>query len=343
MKNSNPDVTPVRVGMLIDYIFPPPSRYDTRRDFEDGLRLALDELIEAGQIDRPVEILSRDVQGLPNGDFRSVVRAFHELVEEGCVVIYGPLVSENAVPLREHVEALAQVPVVSTMGSEDFLGPWTFALNNGSLAEEPGVIASVIRHDGHRRIAVAHEKSLIGVQYLDYFRQACDDLDLEIVREVGIAQVEADKTSSMRLLRDSKPDAVMHVGFGHGLWGMNDALAELGWDPPRYTTTAFELAYFNDDWMKQLASFVGLDQYDERNTLGQAVLDRFAKRFGRRPEYYAPCFAYDIGRVVAHGIAGASPLTGLGVRHAIERIKHLPAAAGAPGTRIRFGKFIRQG
>jgi hypothetical protein len=27
------------------------------------------------------------------------------------------------------------------MGSEDFLGPWTFALNNGSLQEESGVMA----------------------------------------------------------------------------------------------------------------------------------------------------------------------------------------------------------
>src|ERR1700738_841243 len=157
-------VASVRVGMLFDYLFPPPDEYDTRRDLEDGIRLTLDEAHESGLLDRPVELLSRDVLGLPNGSFPSVVRAFRELVDDDCVMIFGPLVSENAVPLREHVEALAQLPVLSMMGSEDFLGPWTFALNNGSLQEEPSVIAAVIHSDGHRTVGVLYEQSLIGLQ-----------------------------------------------------------------------------------------------------------------------------------------------------------------------------------
>jgi hypothetical protein len=43
------------------------------------------------------------------------------------------------------------------------------------------------------------------------------------------------------------------------------------------------------------------------------------------------------------GIAGAKPLTGAGVKDALEKIKMLPAASGAPGTRLRFGRFIRHG
>jgi branched-chain amino acid transport system substrate-binding protein len=42
-------------------------------------------------------------------------------------------------------------------------------------------------------------------------------------------------------------------------------------------------------------------------------------------------------------IATAKPLTGRGVKEALERIKMMPAAVGAPGTRLRFGKYIRQG
>lgn len=336
-------VTPVRVGMLFDYIFPPADQYDTRRDLEDGIQLTLDEAHQSGLLDRPVELVCRDVLGLPNGTFRHVVRALHELVEDDCVMIFGPLISENAVPLREHVEALGQVPLLSMMGSEDFLGPWTFALNNGSLQEEPGVIASVIGFAGHRRISVVHEQSLVGNQYLDFFRQACRDTGLEIVAEVGVPQVETDKSRVVRALQAPDPDAVMHVGFGHGLWGINDALAELGWDPPRYTTTAFELAYMSDEWMRHVAGFVGLDQYDERNEVGQEFLGRFEACFGRRPEYYAPGLSHDLGRVIAHAVAGARPLTGRGVRDAIERIKMLPAASGSPGTFIRYGKFLRQG
>ena len=36
-------------------------------------------------------------------------------------------------------------------------------------------------------------------------------------------------------------------------------------------------------------------------------------------------------------------MTGQGVKEALERVKMLPAATGAPGTRLRFGKYIRNG
>jgi len=336
-------ITPVRIGLLFDYIFPAAAQYDTRRDWEDGIALVLEEGHAPGMLVRPVELVSRDVLGLPNGSFAAVRRAFEELVNEDCVLIFGPIVSENAVPLRDYVEARGEVATLSTIGSEDYLGPWTFALNNGSLPEEPSVIASVIRHDGHRTLGVLFEESLIGMQYLEYFRKACDAEGLEILREVGVPQVERDKTRTMTILRSTGADAIMHVGFGHGVWGLNDALAGMGWDPPRYTTTAFELAYFSDEWMRQFAGFIGLDQYDERNSLAQSFLDRFEARFGRRPNYYGPGIAHDLGQVIAHALANARPLTGKGVRDAIEKIKMLPAASGSPGTRLRYGKYIHQG
>jgi ABC-type branched-subunit amino acid transport system substrate-binding protein len=147
----------------------------------------------------------------------------------------------------------------------------------------------------------------------------------------------------MAELAAGKPDAIMHVGFGLGILGMNDALAQIGWLPPRYTTTAFEFAATSAMWRKQLAGWIGLDQYDERNRTGQAFLDRFEARYGRRPAYFFPLYCYDIGRMMLSALAGARPLTGRGVKESLERVKMLPAATGAPGTRLRFGKFIRQG
>jgi hypothetical protein len=79
----------------------------------------------------------------------------------------------------------------------------------------------------------------------------------------------------MAVLSAGKPDAIFHVGFGLGIPGINDALAELGSMPPSYTTTAFEFASTGDWWRQQLAGWIGLDQYDERNVTGQDFLDRF--------------------------------------------------------------------
>jgi ABC-type branched-subunit amino acid transport system substrate-binding protein len=333
------ELTPTRVGILIDY----PTRPNAPSDMVDAIRLVIDEAVEAGRVDRPVEFIERQVLGLPNGSYRVVQRAFDELVEEGCLVIFGPYVSENVVPLRAHVERVAEVAIITMAGSENALGEWCFALNNGSMPEEPVMLGAVIRRDGHRRIAIAHETSLIGREYLGFAESAYSEAGLEVVATVAIPQVETDKVEAVTALQASKPDAVVHVGMGHGLWGFNEALAAAEWDPPRYSTTAFEMAYISDEWWQQLLGWIGLDSFDERNEVGQAFLDRFEARYDRRREYFGICYGHDVGTVIARGLAGARPLTGEGVRDAMERIKMVPAASGAPGTCLRFGRFIRQG
>lgn len=56
-----------------------------------------------------------------------------------------------------------------------------------------------------------------------------------------------------------------------------------------------------------------------------------------------PGLCRDVATVMVLGLAGARPLTGAGVKEAIENIKLVPSASGAPGTCLRFGRYIRQG
>ena len=51
----------------------------------------------------------------------------------------------------------------------------------------------------------------------------------------------------------------------------------------------------------------------------------------------------DFATVLLHAFADAHPLSPRGVKEALERVKMLPAAAGAPGTRLSFGKWTRRG
>ena len=73
------DVTPARIGLLIDYV-------DDDGGFDENilpsLQLVADEYVERGVLERPVEFVVRAVQGLPNGSFRAVRDAFFELVEQ---------------------------------------------------------------------------------------------------------------------------------------------------------------------------------------------------------------------------------------------------------------------
>ncbi|UXA20052.1 ABC transporter substrate-binding protein [Mycobacterium sp. SMC-4] len=332
-------VAPLKVGLLNDY----PTQGTTDNDTVAALTLVMEEALASGLIDRPVELVHRSVVGLPNGTYKAVERAFDELVEEGCLAIFGPWVSDNVVPLRPHVDATAQAPIITLSGSEGALGEWCFALNNGSMAEEPVMLAAVMIGDGHSRIVIAYESSLIGREYLAGATKAYTAAGLTVVSAMAIPQVEADKAAVVQALREAEPDALVHVGFGHGLWGFSDALSAAGWDPPRYTTTAFELAHVNAEWMRQLSGWIGLDSYDERNTVGQAFLDRFEARYGRRPGHSMPGLAHDAATVIVRGLSMARPLTGEGVKDGIEQVKLIPAASGAPGTFLRFGRHIRQG
>ncbi|MET0476018.1 MAG: ABC transporter substrate-binding protein [Mycobacterium sp.] len=332
-------VAPLKVGLLNDY----PTKSNTDSDTIGALRLVFDAAEAAGLIDRPIELVQRHVVGLPNGTYHAVERAFDDLVDEGCLVIFGPWVSDNAVPLGVHLEKVAKVPNIILSGSEGALGEWCFALNNGSMPEEPVMLAAVMIGDGRSRIAIAYEASLIGKEYLSFAEKAYAAAGLKVVATVAIPQVEADKSKTVAELRAAEPDALVHVGFGHGLWGFSDALRAVDWDPPRYTTTAFEMAHINAEWMRQLSGWIGLDSYDERNEIGQAFLDRFEARYGRRPGNSMPLLCHDAAVVITRGLAAARPLTGEGVKQGMEQVKLVPSASGAPGTFLRFGRFIRQG
>lgn len=56
-----------------------------------------------------------------------------------------------------------------------------------------------------------------------------------------------------------------------------------------------------------------------------------------------PGLSHDAATVIVRGIAAARPLTGEGVKNGMEQVKLVPSASGAPGTFLRFGRFIRQG
>jgi ABC-type branched-subunit amino acid transport system substrate-binding protein len=341
-------VKPIKVGVLGDagtdfaYSDPAEEPFNLWRDFVAALRLTFDEL-EERTIGRPIEMIVRVADGLPRGDAHSVLQAWQELADDGCLVVYGPCVSENAVALREHIETVGKVPTLSWAGSENFLGQWCFGLNNGSLTEEPPVLVNIIAQDGIRRVGVIVGRSLIGQEYLEGFRAACPVEALEITVEVAVPQIEDSKRDAVVKLRESNPDALVCLGNGYELWGINEALAEIGWVVPRYTNTALELAYYRKEWMQQLAGWTGLEQYDERNQTGQQFLDRFAARYGYRPEFFAPLYAHDGGRVIGQALATARPLSPRGVMEALERVKMLPSALGTPDTRISFGKWLRRG
>jgi branched-chain amino acid transport system substrate-binding protein len=334
---------PIKLGYLFDFKLPDGYPQEMRDDLVRPFELVFAEGLREGVIDRPVEIVFREVEGLPKGTIKAVIDAFGELVEEGCLAVFGPAITDNCVPTREAIEQRFHVPAMSMTGTDDWLGEWTFSLPQGSMTDEPIFWADLIAAAGHREVGVLAERSLVGESYIRNFRRACAQKGIRIVAEEWVPQTAQDIGGALGRLHDAKPDALVHCGFGFGIVFVNPVLEQLSWDPPRYMGTAFQNAWINPIMWQAILGWTGLDQYDEGNPVGQEFLDRYEAAYRRRPQYCVPVMNRDFATVLLHAFADAHPLTPRGVKEALERVKMIPAAGGAPGTRLSFGRWTRRG
>jgi branched-chain amino acid transport system substrate-binding protein len=336
-------VEPIKLGYLFDFVLPEAYPAEMRDDLTRSLELVFDEGLKQGLIDRPVEIVFREVEGLPRGTVKAVIDAYGELVDEGCLAVFGPAITDNCVPTREAIEQRFQVPAISVTGTEDWLGEWTFSLSMGSMTDEPIFWADLLAKGGHAEAGLLVEQSLVGQSYATTFRRACRQRGIRIVAEEVVPQTAQDISRALHALCEAKAQALVHCGFGFGIVFVNPVLEELGWDPPRLLGTAFQNAWINPVMWNAIVGWTGIDQYDEANVVGQRFLDQYEARYGRRPEYCVPVVNRDLATVLLHAFADAHPLSPRGVMEALERVKMLPAASGAPGTRISFGKWNHRG
>ena len=333
------------VGVLIDVrvLF---SAFDERmtRLFLDSYQLAFDEAYEDGVLDRPVEMIVQEVDGLPTGSVHEALEGWKALAAQGVVGILGPMATENAIDIREYIDREGHIPSISWAGSDLSYGEWVFGVTNGSLPDEPYLMANYLAHEGHERIAVLYEDSSIGLEYVSFFRDACKYEGLRIVIEEPISQIQGpDMAAPIRALRGTEPDAVAYLGLGLPTVYLNDELEHIGWDPPRIMNTAFMVAAFSKQGQSKLKGWAGIEQYDEENPIGQSMLDRFEARHGYRPANFLPLVCYDAANVLAHGIGKAYPISPAGVKRGLERVKMLPAATGGRGTYLSFAPHVRRG
>ena len=277
---------PIKLGYLFDFVLPEGYPKEMRGDLTQSFELVFEEGLQNGVIDRPIEIVFREVEGLPKGSVKAVIDAYGELVDEGCLAVFGPAITENCIPTREAIEERLRVPAISVTGTEDWLGEWTFSLSMGSMNDEPVFWADLIAKRRLDDVGVLVEQSLVGETYLRSFRTACRDKGIRIVAEEPIAQTAQDIGPAVRKLHEAKVQCVVHCGFGFGVVLINPVLQELDWDPPRFMGTSFQNAWINPIVWNAIVGWTGLDQYDDAS-LGRCrrgarqIFHEY--RFRRRP------------------------------------------------------------
>lgn len=323
---------PLRVGILNDMAGGPPGPVDIER----WLRLCVDELTAAGRLDREVEFVHAFGLGLPGGTAAAVERAFAELAAKDALLIVGPAIGDNALvatPLAER----ARLPTLNWAGSERARGEYMFHLQVGSHEDESLLLARHLAGGGAKRIAVAFDRSPIGRRHLKFLQEEADILGQRIVATAGLSPLAEDAGGEVDELIAARPDAVLYLGLGLAAPAVARALTGRGWTGPRAMNTAGIRGYHGD-----YAAVVDGWAYVDMHSDGNRTLAALRERLGL-PASAALSAAkgYDLGRLVAEGLARAPEITREGVREGLEQVKWLAAAEGREGTLLGFGVHDR--
>ncbi len=344
---------PFKVGVCMDFA----GGTQIAQDFYDGMRLAIDEAIERGEVDHPVELVIREVNGPMRGTSPAVLNVWRELAhDEDCLAIVGPVVTEANLAIVEEVNR-SRVPTISFCATFDWAGPYCYTLQNGGFPDEANVLASYMASRGHERVAVFHEDGLIGEEFFAAFRSAARRHGISIVGDhvVGLFNTLRPVEPQLASVRDTGADTVVVLSAYGTLAPVQRALeavsAEWDWHPARYQNmtwvamTALGAAgdYDKAALVETFEGWVGLDQIHEGNQHFQAVLDRFEARYGRRPFHCYTALGFDHGFVVADALSRMKPPSPGGFKDALERLRMQPACIGGPGTTISFGPHDNRG
>ena len=330
---------PVKIGVLIDM-----DLGQLLADVLDPIILAIEDALNEGIYDRPVEIVTVDARGLPRENYLKVRKGYRKLVDAGCVVIIGPFISDNSVNLCETVNT-TKVACLGWTGTTRFFGEYCFTVANGDIPTEGGIAASWCFQNGYSKVGFFWEQGSSGDLYADYFRTAARHYDLDIVKEVQLAPNPRDFTQQLARVRGQGAEAIVYMGYGYSTFHFAAAFAELGWDPPRFMGTAFMFYSNSSKWADGLEGWHGVDQLGEdgANPNYEAMLERFEARFGRVSRNVVVALSYDTARAAIGGIGNARIATPEEVKTGLEKIKWMPCTNGGPGCYLTFAEYDHRG
>ena len=332
MTNSpTPIPTPIRIGSLYDF---PSPEHDT--GFEAAIRLGLDTAAAGGRIDRPVELISREGEGLPRGSERAVEEAFEDLDEDGVLLVIGPAISDNGLIACDLADE-AGIACINYTGGERTRSDFMFHYSVGSLEEEPGILAARLAARGLRSAAVVRDRSPIGGRMAEFFDEARGTFGVDLTGSAAVSPIAEDLVAEVSRLRRSEPEALVYLGLGFTARSLAVALSKQQWSVPVVANSALMFGYREPSWRDDWRGWEYIDGVADDNKERQKLQSKLPQAAATP----VGCAAFDMGRLVGEAIARAPHLTREGLKEGLERIKMLPATCGRDGTLMGFGQYDR--
>ena len=324
-----PAPAPILIGVIYDF-----PQADGGASVEEAIHLGMAQVSSSGRIDRPFELVARQARGLPGGSAHDVETTYAELVDSGVLAVVGPSISDNGLIVRPLADA-AGVPTINYTGGEQTRSEFMFHYQVGSLQEEPMVLVEYLVRRGISSVAAIYDNSPVGRGYAESLSEACAATGIDITGSAAIAPLSEDVSPTVRRLRAGDPESLVYLGLGVAARAVALAVETEGWVLPIVANSSLMFGYTRRDWRAGWEGWVYVDGVSDENA-ARARLAQLAPKTARGPVGVA---AYDIGRLLAEGVARSAHLTRTGLKEGLERVKRLPAATGLDGTTMGFGNW----
>src|SRR5437763_10677136 len=143
---------PVKIGVAVDM-----DLGQLLADWLDPTILAIEDVLNEGVYDRPVQLVVADARGLPRENFLKCRKGYEWLCDQGCVVVLGPMISDNSLNIQELVNR-RKVPVIGWTGAWRFASEYCFTIANGDIPTEGVMCAQWMASKGFKKIGMFWEQ-----------------------------------------------------------------------------------------------------------------------------------------------------------------------------------------
>jgi ABC-type branched-subunit amino acid transport system substrate-binding protein len=279
-----------------------------------------------------VEVVTAAPDGLPGGSEHEFRKGFRQLADAGVLAIIGPGITDNAYVARDLADEIG-LPCVIWAGHEQLRSQWAFHFQLGSLEEEALTIAAHLANRRIRRASLVSDETMNARRHVEWFDIGCRRAGIQVVARTTMPADIPDASTAVHAVRDPEAEVLVYFGRGPSAFPLGLALQAASWRIPVIGNSSLTHGRMHPERTAPWDGWVYLDMFADTPAVAEANA-RLGQEVAAAP--VALSF-YDMGRLVGEALSQAAYLTRASVREGFERVKHLPATVGYPGTMMSLG------
>ena len=322
-----PETTPLKIGLLLDFTGSPEASADRKRAFDLAIRHINDG---GGVLGMPVGSAVADATRDPS----AAVEAARHLVEvEGVHAIVGPNASAASLPVARSVSAVLGIPTISPSATSPQLTEveddgYFFRTALSDAAQGP-VLARLTRDLGFDNVGLIHQDDAYGKGLADAFEESWNGT----LRVVSVDRSQTSYTSELTRSADAGAQALVVIAFeGQALSIVREAIDEEVYSQFVFGDASKRVSLVREIGGEKLGGMHGTAGASAPDNIATADWEAaFVAEYGELPVLAYVKETYDATVAVALAAQAAGSVDGAVIRDRL-RVVAGPPGRTVPGT-----------